>query len=506
MSEEEIYLISPPDEVGEHYPASQPLGLVSIATHADDNGYAGLVKVIDGILLSAKYGFKKAKRMIAETIRKEKPLITGFSTYNQNFHKILDLVKTANQVDSTLVFGGNYATTLHRVLGNVGIVVRSEGEETFVELLGELYNDGDLHTVKGITFFDGKKVVVNPDRDPIDINNISFPYWGFLPPIHEYHYSIPIEESRGCINDCSFCSINSMYKNKNGKIPPRLKTIERIKLEAEFAYLHGANSIDFVSELTLLNHERALQIADIMDGYGFYWMIDAHPRLVLKEESILPQLRKKGLVQVRMGVEAGSQPVLDYYNKQTTPEINSEAIKMVSKHDIKPTAYFINFHPDISMKELGENIDFIKEHLPHFIDDSSYPYENIFKPWIPIEGTPIYERLLKEKRIFLQRKDNPFGHKVAVYKDLDVVQVLGVIEHYLKHHQSTYEMIKKRIKKEIHEGEMNHSLAERNSRLKNIPFYVLSTAYSCAKDGKPVEESKSMIDSYCQQELTALSK
>jgi len=53
---------------------------------------------------------------------------------------------------------------------------------------------------------------------------------------------------------------------------------------------------------------------------------------------------------------------------------------------------------------------------------------------------------------------------------------------------------------------MNHSLAERNSRLKNIPFYVLSKAYSCAKDGKSIEESKIIIDSHCQKEFVALSQ
>jgi len=514
MSDEEIYLISPPFEdytrtsaysLGLSSP-SPPLGLLNVASHADDNGYGGMIKVIDGGLLSYKHGMKKAMEMISQDIKEGKPFVTGLSTFNLNFDQILKLVKTAYDVDSTVVYGGNYATTLHRIFARSGIVVRNDGEDTFKALLDEIYFGGDLRKVEGITFFDGKEVVVNPDRAPVDINNISFPYWGLLQPIREYGYTVPIEESRRCYWDCSFCSIALKNKDENGKkILPILKIPERIEVEAELAYAYGAKWINFISELTLLNRERALKIADIMDKYGFFWDINAHPTLVLKQQNILPILNEKGLMAVEMGVEGGCQSVLDYYNKQTTPEINSKAMKILEKNGITSVVDFINFHPDITMEELGENIVFIGKHLDFFSQHYGYPHDNIFKAWIALEGTPMYERLFKEDRIII-KDENPFGRKTVAYRDSGAVQVIRLINHYTKHHHPTYEKILHGIYKEIREGKPKDSLPERNSRLKKVPFIVLSTAYSYVRNGELMEEAKKIIDSYCQEVFTALSQ
>lgn len=503
MSDDEIFLIdTPSDDIRK---PMQNLGLVSIASYADDNGYAGMTKIIDGRLLSFKHGLYKAKKIISQTIKKEKPLIVGFPTYQQSFNLGLkDLIKSAQEVNSEIVFGGNLATALHTLFAHIGIVVRGEGEVTFKEVLDAKYNGKDLHKVKGITFDDGKEVVVNPDRKPVDINNLSFPDWGLLPPVSEYNYRISIEDARDCVHNCSFCGI-MIYKNRKKKSLPRLKTIERIGTETEFAYLHDATYIRFVSELVLFDRERALKIADIMDKYRFKWGINAHPTFVVKQEDILPILKSKGLYSIETGVEAGSQSILNYYNKQTTPETNSRAIKAISNNGIKPRIDFINFHPDITMRELGENINFIEQHLDFFFTNLHYPHQDIFKTWIPIIGTPIYEKLLKERRITVENK-NLFGSEAATYANSDVVKVLRLIAHYVQNHNSRYEMIEKRIKEKNNKGLENDSLSEREKRLKYVPFYVLCLAYSCAKDGKSMEESKSAIDVYCQKEFTALSQ
>src|SRR4030042_770141 len=276
------------------------------------------------------------------------------------------LCEYAFKSNSHVIIGGPGATACHEVSAmnfytraracnssSITAVVRGEGEETAKQLVDALFQSRSLYGIQGVTFHDENEVVVNPDRELLDMNTLEPPAIDLLPPADEYGGWFNIEESRGCIFHCSFCSIRGMYP------VARLKDPERIRIEVKRARELGAKKVYLTGELTLLDIGRAIAISDIMRSYGLQWSTSAHPSLIGKAKSILPTLKDSGLVCLEVGIEAGSQRSLDVFNKGTTPKKNRLAMRILEREGISQWLHFIPFHPYMNMRDLYENVMFM---------------------------------------------------------------------------------------------------------------------------------------------------
>ena len=496
----EILLLSPP------YPPEgrrtiPPLGIASLAGYLEENGYRGKIELVDGFYLAVKHGFEKSLKMVREKIERDKPFVVGCSVLYTNEKEALEIIKTTKKAGAHIIVGGHQATASHDAYSKlVTAVVRGEGELTIKELMDALFNSLELHGIKGITFYDGEKVVVNPDREQVDLNKLPPPAFHLLQSPSKYDLLL-IEESRGCCFKCSFCSIAEMYPSY------RLKSPERIRQEVENIVEFGIRDIDLIGELVLLDEDRALKIADVMDGFGCGWKIDGHPTLVVKHKKILPILAKKGLKVIETGVESGNQHSLDVYNKQTTPRTNEEAVQAILAADIFPLIDFINFEPYLTMKDLDGNIRFIMRHLRLLSKAPSYPLENIFKPWIPIPGTRLFEKADKERLVVSAKEDDPTVTYLKMtnaqhffkFKDNKVPRVVDLINYFLERYGERYHRSVEQFIKE----ETILSESPRAEALAVIPAYILCLAYAVVKNNISGER---IVDWYCQQSLDAIEK
>jgi len=498
MSKEILLISSPYPPKGRN--VVPPLGIASIAGYLEERGYRDKIELVDGFYLAKKHGYRESLRMVREKIERDKPFVVGCSVLYTNEGEANEIVRTAKKVGSHVIVGNHGATAAHESYSKlVTAVVRGEGELTTKELLDALFNERELYGIEGITFYDKGKVIVNPDREFEDLNELPPPAFHLLPPTSEYE-SLLVEESRGCCFKCSFCSIAEMYPNY------RLKSPERIRLEVENIVKLGVRSIKLIGELVLLNEDRALKIADIMEEFGCGWKIDGHPALVVKHKKILPILAEKGLKVIEMGVESGNQHSLNVYNKQTTPKMNEEAGNAVLVAGIFPLLDFINFEPYLTMKDLEENIRFIMRHLSLLSKAPSYPLENIFKPWIPIPGTPLFERANREKLVISTEKGNTTSflkmknaQHFFIFKDKKVKRVTDLIDYFLKRYGERYYQMLGQIGKE----ESTLSESPRTTALAIMPAYILCTAYAVVEKDVPGEV---IVDWYCQQRLDAIER
>ena len=275
-----------------------------------------------------------------------------------------------------------------------------------------------MYGIKGITFYDGNEVVVNPARELMDINMLEPPAIDLLPPINEYDNWFNIEESRGCVFQCSFCSIRNMYP------VVRLKNPERIRIEVDKARELGGEKIYLTGELLLLDKDRALAVSEIMKSYDLKWSISAHPSLIHKAKNILPTLKINGLVCIEIGIEAASQRSLDIFNKGTTPKKNRDVVKILEKNGIPEWLHFIPFHPYMNMRDLYENIMYLTRNLSNFLSRDNYP-NYLSHDWIPAEGTPLFERAMRDKLIIRRG-----GKKYVKYEDKRVIEVKKSYDNY----------------------------------------------------------------------------
>ena len=140
----------------------------------------------------------------------------------------------------------------------VGVVVRSEGEITFADLLSELTGSGKAWRVDGITLRRSGEIVATPDRVLVaDLDDLPSPYLsGVLTPVDGGAY---LETFRGCPHRCAYCFEGKGY----GRI--RSFSDERIAGEIEFvATAPGVRTFSFIDPVFNLTGERLKTLAMLM--------------------------------------------------------------------------------------------------------------------------------------------------------------------------------------------------------------------------------------------------
>ena len=90
------------------------------------------------------------------------------------------------------------------------MIVRGEGEQTFLNLIKCLEKGEDISHVKGLAYRSSDEVLTTPAPPLVDVNKLPLPACHLLP-MRKYHFTVlgkftTILASRGCLYKCTFCS------------------------------------------------------------------------------------------------------------------------------------------------------------------------------------------------------------------------------------------------------------------------------------------------------------
>jgi len=496
-----ILLINPP--IGLDRQIVQPLGIASIAGQLRQAGYKN-IRVIDGCYLTNKHGYDAAFKIISDEIQKIKPFIVGCTFHSSLLGETERICDLAFQSGAHVILGGHGATACHEKSAadfyhrarkynqtSITAIVRGEGEATAVELVNALFAGRRLTGIPGVTFFNGTETIVNPGRELLDINILAAPAMDLLPPPSEYGGWYNIEESRGCVFRCAFCSISIMYP------VVRLKSPERIRIEVEKARELGAEQVYLTGELTLLKHDRAFQIGDVMQSCGMRWSTGAHPSLIRKARKVLPVLKDSGLTCIEVGIEGGTKRSLDIFNKGTTPEMNRQAMSILESAGVQEWLHFIPFHPYMNMRDLSANIMFMNRNFENFVGRDNYP-DYLSHAWVPTEGTPLFDRATKDG--LLTGRD---GKEFLQYQDRRVIEAKQSYDtHFLQKYGPEYYRLHSELLQMLdttHPDELGEN--PRFMLIGTLPLSALYLAYVCALTGVPAQPQ---IEELADRFLTAL--
>jgi len=170
-----------------------------------------------------------------------KKVIFGFSFATTQLWEIKNFVKKikeANKNKIILIAGGPHPTgePFETLMLGFDIVVRGEGEETFVELLKRILKEEEYNDIKGIVYLDpSKKYVFTGNRKWLILDNYS--------PISEYYSKYgPIEITRGCPFACSYCQTSRIFG-----IIPRHRSIENILSYVKIMINHNLNDFRVIT-------------------------------------------------------------------------------------------------------------------------------------------------------------------------------------------------------------------------------------------------------------------
>lgn len=104
-------------------------------------------------------------------------------------------------------------------------------------------------------------------------------------------------------------------------------------------------------------------------------------------------MKKSGCVKVSIGVESGSQKILDLIKKKITVEQVKNAFRLCHEVGIKikEGTFIIGSHPDETIKDIEKTIELIGEIKPDFVSLSI---------GVPFPGTEL--RLIMQERHLIE--------------------------------------------------------------------------------------------------------
>jgi radical SAM superfamily enzyme YgiQ (UPF0313 family) len=333
--------------------------------HLDDDQAAELHRVVEDL-------FAKVKNYLLYLLERENPTTVGISVYRGTLASSLfafRLIKEKYPHIKTVMGGAIFSQELIPNTPNFELflqraqyidrIVIGEGEHLFLKLLeGELPGDKRVYTLEDI---DGRIL----DLDAVDLPDFSdFDLTKY--PI------IPSYTSRGCVYHCSFCTEASFWKKyrKKGmkKIADEL-TMLRQKYKRKLFVLTDCLINPVVTDLA-----NEMVARDLNIYWDVYIRVDKH--VCDPEYALL--WRRGGFYRARIGIETGSQRVLDLMDKKITIEQSKAAIASLAAAGIKTTTYWAVGHPGETEEDFLQTLDFLTEMQDEIYEAEADPFRYFY--------------------------------------------------------------------------------------------------------------------------------
>jgi anaerobic magnesium-protoporphyrin IX monomethyl ester cyclase len=317
-------------------------------------GQASLAAAVRGaghdIRVIDPYHDKMTPSAYKSYIKEEKFDVIGCTIFTLTFRLAKELFEYSREVlpNAWLMAGGPHPTSMPKEtleqIHPLDIVVSGEGEITFVELLDQLKNGGNFSTIKGIAYrtTSNNTIVVNPPREFIkDLDTLPMPAYELYPMLDyvptpnvvKRYPTIPLQVTRGCPHNCSFCQFNlALGKQYRHRSPA--------KIVEELLYLkktYQARGIIFRDSTLTVNIDflKNLCNALIDANVDLSWMCYSRTDMIAKHhKELLPLMKKAGCWQIGYGCESANQKSLDMLRKNTTVQDNITAVTETMKAGI----------------------------------------------------------------------------------------------------------------------------------------------------------------------------
>ncbi|MBT0158899.1 radical SAM protein [Candidatus Bathyarchaeota archaeon A05DMB-2] len=382
-----ITLVNPPYPSNAHsHPPFIPLGIAYLGAVCEKAGHE--VTVID--CQAERLSFDAFRKRVAQTNAE----VVGMTSTTLTYKSALENARIAKEElpNCTTVLGGCHATFWDENALNecpsLDIIVRREGEITFIELLEKLKSKSSLNGVLGVTFRnrDGG-ITRNEDRPFIEnLDDLPFPAHHLLP-LSSFHVVgktiFPLTTSRGCVYWCEFCTAVRMFGRRY-----RMRSAKNVVDEIEMIYKkYGQDQFTFYDDAFTVDRQRVVDICNEIHRRNLPIHWDCETRVDMVDRDLLQKMHDAGCIAVWFGVESGSQNVLEKMQKKIKLDQTKLAFKTAREIGLMTVASVVLGFPGETEETAWETINFVKELDP---DDIGFYIAT------PYPGTPMYD-LVKSK-------------------------------------------------------------------------------------------------------------
>jgi len=282
------------------------------------------------------------------------------SLVSLNYEITIKLIKRLYP-EKIIIAGGIHANIYAKewLQRGVDIIVKGEAEKSLAKLLEAIEQKSSWQGIDGLMYLEDNmlketaslSLLDNLDDSPLpDWSIVDFKLYNLL--LRKNGYSAAIETSRGCINGCNFCLVNSFWKKSQ-----RYKSITRVLEELKILKGYGVSQFAMLDDgfANDINRDTKLLEAILSENLDLFWGCFLRIDTIIEHPKFVDLAAKSGLKRVVIGFEHTNAEVLDRINKGLNKDIGDErcakAIEVLKVNNIFTTGLFIAGYPGLKKHE-----------------------------------------------------------------------------------------------------------------------------------------------------------
>jgi anaerobic magnesium-protoporphyrin IX monomethyl ester cyclase len=351
--------------------------------------YLGTYLSRRGISFDYINSFQNEKEILVEKLKSHKiRSIAITTTLYVSALPILEILELIRKYDKSvkIIIGGPYISTNCRLLDSSSLqyllksmaadfyINSSQGETALTNIVLAIKNNSNFDNINNIYYKDGseyKSTLAVDEDNKLDDNMVE---WGLFS--EKVGTFAAIRTAISCPFSCMFCGFPKhagKYQTSEVKsIEKELNAIERIGT---------VKSINFIDDTFNVPNERFKAILKMMikNKYSFKW--HSYFRCQYSDRETIELMKESGCEGVFLGIESGSQEMLNKMNKQVKIEKYIEGHSLLKEYDILTFDSFIIGFPGENENTVKQTIEFIRETKPTFYRVQVWYCEPITPIW-----------------------------------------------------------------------------------------------------------------------------
>ncbi|HMI88440.1 MAG TPA: radical SAM protein, partial [Polyangiaceae bacterium] len=257
-----------------------------------------------------------------------------------------------------IIVGGPHATPLAvellRHVPEIDTVALGESEPAFLELIDRLGSNAATTGIAGTAFRGEQGVELGEHRESIaDLDSLASP--------HDYFDTHILMTSRGCPWACTFCGAETTWgrgfrgQSVNYVLDAMQSVVSRLPVKM----------IQIKDDTFTTNKKRVMELCRGIRArnLSFFWSCDT--RVDLLTEPLLHEMRLAGCERLSLGVESGSQIILDKIDKKITVDEILESTELAKKVGIRVRYYMMLGNRGETADTFRETLAFLAKARPH---------------------------------------------------------------------------------------------------------------------------------------------
>lgn len=390
--------------------ATPAIGLAYVAGTARSFGYA--VEIIDAIAegldlvngLDWCPGFVTLGLSPEETVARvpaDADVIGVSGMFSGEWPVVRTIINAlrARCPDALIVAGGEHATALPefvlRDCPALDLVVKGEGETTFLSVLDAYRQGEDMGAIGGICFLDGAGAFFDNGGLPRvrQLEKIPRPYWpdGYMEKFWEHGKSfgvqtardMPMLASRGCPYQCTFCSSPSMWTTRYilRDVDDLLEEINEYRRKYDITAIQFYDLTAITKKRWILDFCQKLKSQNI----NLKWSLPSGTRSEALDHETLTLMRETNCNYLVYAPESGAPDTLKAIQKRITLDEITASMRIAKEVGLILRANLIIGFPGEGRREIYQTLCYGLRLAAMGIDEvpifiySAYPGSQLFR-------------------------------------------------------------------------------------------------------------------------------